>query len=97
MGCARLFQPMYGEANMGHPSRTIRSGNEEQIRGPHAHYRPAFHWSEAFMGAECYDPSVSESFHLRRRRLSDPTKGFPANYSDCDYRRCFSGCIVVKP
>jgi hypothetical protein len=33
-----------------------------------------FHWAEAFMSAECYDPSVSESFHWRRRRiLSDPT------------------------
>jgi hypothetical protein len=58
----------------------------------------AFHSPEAFMRAECYDPSVSESFHLRQwRKLSDPTKGFPANYSECDYRRCCGGCIVVKP
>jgi hypothetical protein len=32
-GCARLFQPMYAEANMGHPSRTLGSGYEIQSQG----------------------------------------------------------------
>jgi hypothetical protein len=32
-GCARLFQPMYAEANMGHPSRTIDGDCEVKSAG----------------------------------------------------------------
>jgi hypothetical protein len=39
-GCARLFRPMYAEANMGHPSRTTGSRHERRSAGFGLHSNP---------------------------------------------------------